>query len=70
MDDSQNDDILCVSFNQDKGCFVVGTESGFKIYNSYPYKDNFERSISLKRKKFIKNRNGWWHWNRRNALQM
>lgn len=36
--------ILYVSFNQDSSCFSVGTETGFKIYNTNPYKPNFERS--------------------------
>lgn len=39
--------ILYVSFNQDSSCFSVGTETGFKIYNTNPYKPNFERSNYL-----------------------
>jgi WD40 repeat protein len=37
------DEILYVSFNQDQGCFACGTQKGFKIFNSYPFKDTFKR---------------------------
>jgi hypothetical protein len=39
-----NNNILFTSFNQDQGCFSCGTEEGFKIYNSYPFKDSHKRS--------------------------
>ena len=42
--ESNDDQMLYVTFNQDSSCFAIGTEKGFKIYNSYPFKDNFERS--------------------------
>ncbi len=45
----QSNEILYLSFNQDQACFAVGTEQGFKIYNSHPYKDTFQRgNIQLK----------------------
>lgn len=37
--------ILVASFNQDGACFAVGTEHGFKIFNSNPFRDNFERNL-------------------------
>ena len=40
--------ILCSSFNQDQGCFACGTETGFKIFNSFPYKDSHKRSKYIK----------------------
>jgi hypothetical protein len=43
MESTEDDQMLYVTFNQDASCFAVGTERGFKIYNSYPFKDNFER---------------------------
>ena len=40
---SNMDTILSISFNQDASCFAAGTERGFRIFNTFPYKDNFER---------------------------
>ena len=42
-----DDSMLYVTFNQDASCFAVGTERGFRIYNTFPFKDNFERSNFL-----------------------
>ena len=42
--ESIEDQMLFVTFNQDASCFAVGTEKGFKIFNSFPFKDSFERS--------------------------
>jgi WD repeat-containing protein 45 len=35
--------ILSINFNQDQGCFACSTERGFKIFNTYPLKDTFQR---------------------------
>lgn len=51
VDNDINDDskthgkILVANFNQDGACFAVGTEHGFKIFNSSPFRDNFERNL-------------------------
>lgn len=37
--------ILSISFNQDQGCFALGTTKGFKIFNVLPFKDTFQRDF-------------------------
>lgn len=37
--------ILDISFNQDQGCFAISNEKGFRIFNSYPFKDTFSRDF-------------------------
>jgi hypothetical protein len=34
-----------MSFNQDGGCLAVGTGSGFRICNVYPYQETFRRNL-------------------------
>lgn len=35
-----------MGFNQDQGCFTVGTSHGFRIFNTHPFKDTFHRGIN------------------------
>ena len=42
--DVKYDEILFCSFNQNQGCFACGTQEGFRIYNSFPFKDSHKRS--------------------------
>jgi len=38
-------EILYIGFNQDNKCFSIGTNIGFRIYNTDPFKLNFERKF-------------------------
>ncbi|KAF6142995.1 hypothetical protein GIB67_000062 [Kingdonia uniflora] len=38
-------ELLSVSWNQDYGCFAVGTTRGFRIYNCDPFKETFRRDL-------------------------
>ena len=42
-----NNGIIFTSFNQDQGCFACGTENGFKIFNSFPFKDSHQRRSKI-----------------------
>ena len=44
-DKHSSNTILYLSFSYDNSFLLVGTESGFKIYNTCPLKMKFERSI-------------------------
>ena len=37
--------ILCINFNQDHSCIAVGTETGFKIININPFKDEHIKDL-------------------------
>ncbi|XP_072961135.1 autophagy-related protein 18a-like [Typha angustifolia] len=37
--------LLHLSFNQDHGCFAVGTDGGFRIYNCDPFREIFRRDF-------------------------
>ncbi|KAM7499473.1 hypothetical protein LguiA_023887 [Lonicera macranthoides] len=42
---SDETELLSVSWNQDYGCFAAGTSSGFRIYNCDPFKETFRRDL-------------------------
>ena len=42
--ESNEEEMIYASFNQDASCFAVGTEKGFKIFNTIPFKENIDRS--------------------------
>lgn len=41
-----SDSIIKLSFNQDNSCFSVATKTGFKIYQTYPFKGPIERNMN------------------------
>ena len=45
FDKMEKEEILYLGFNQNAGWFTCGTENGFKIFNTYPYKDTFNRDF-------------------------
>ena len=45
METDVENGILSVGFNQDISCFSFGTENGFKIFNTDPYKNTFNRDF-------------------------
>jgi len=46
MDTALNDkEILYCNFNQDQSCFAIGTQSGFKIFQTNPFKESFFRDL-------------------------
>ena len=40
---SQDDGLLYMSLNQDQSSIVVGTENGFKVYDTIPLKLRYQR---------------------------
>lgn len=39
--------VLCISFNQDKSCIALGTNYGYKIYNTRNFKKVGERDLDM-----------------------
>ena len=46
INEINDDSMLYVSFNQDNSFFSVGTERGFKIYQTYPFIEPYERIMN------------------------
>ena len=47
MNNNQKDDgLLYLSFNQDQTCLVVGTETGFRVYDTNPFKLRYQRILN------------------------
>ena len=47
MQNNQKDDgLLYLSFNQDQTCLVVGTETGFRLYDIVPLKLRYQRVLN------------------------
>ena len=40
------DKAISISFNQDYSLFSMGTENGFKIFNTYPFNQGYEKNLS------------------------
>ncbi|KAF4364752.1 hypothetical protein F8388_018428 [Cannabis sativa] len=45
---TQTPTLLHLSFNQDYGCFAVGTDMGFRIYNCDPFREIFRRDFGMR----------------------
>jgi hypothetical protein len=43
MENAQKDNLLYMTFNQDQTCIVIGTETGFKVYDTIPIKLRYQR---------------------------
>eukprot|EP01006_Ploeotia_vitrea_P057891 TRINITY_DN68437_c0_g1_i1.p1 TRINITY_DN68437_c0_g1~~TRINITY_DN68437_c0_g1_i1.p1 ORF type:complete len:354 (-),score=18.08 TRINITY_DN68437_c0_g1_i1:1173-2234(-) len=43
--DTPSTSVLYIGFNQDFGCFSVGTDNGFRIYNCDPFRETFRRDF-------------------------
>ena len=42
----EDDTMISVSFNQDNSCFSLGTQRGFKIYQTYPFRGPYEKIMN------------------------
>jgi hypothetical protein len=64
-EEQPNQQILSINFNQDGTCFAIGTQKGFRIYNTYPFKENIERRMTVS----VYIRIGRRNWNSGDAIQ-
>ena len=46
INEIKDDSMLYASFNQDNSFFSVGTERGFRIYQTYPFTNHYERLMN------------------------
>jgi WD40 repeat protein len=46
INEDEDNSMLYVSFNQDNSFFSVGTERGFRIYQTYPFTDPYEKIMN------------------------
>lgn len=44
-DNGNETELLSVSWNQNYGCFAIGTSNGFRIYNCDTFKETFRRDL-------------------------
>ena len=42
---NENNKILNISFNQDNSCFAISTQTGFIIYETFPFKKRYEKNL-------------------------
>ncbi|XP_078436521.1 autophagy-related protein 18c-like isoform X1 [Wolffia australiana] len=45
LNDTEDTELLSLSWNQDYGCIAAGTSRGFRIYNCDPFKETFRRDL-------------------------
>ncbi len=41
--ENKDEGLLYMSLNQDQSCLVVGTEKGFRVYDTIPFKLRYQR---------------------------
>ena len=42
---NENNKILNISFNQDNSCFAISSQTGFIIYETFPFKKRYEKNL-------------------------
>ena len=45
LNETDDSELLSISWNQDHGCIAAGTSRGFRIYNCDPFKETFRRDL-------------------------